>query len=117
MGADATAAVAVAAQPATHAPVKRLSHQSSGGNSPSVSLSVSVPAGSKVSSYATEEDSVAAPARHIIRAAQLTTHTQAKAIARTFLPHHRGVRGAGVFGRARDVWSASVPARSGTSAQ
>ena len=60
MGADATAAVAVAAQPATHAPVKRLSHQSSGGNSPSVSLSVSVPAGSKVSSYATEEDSVAA---------------------------------------------------------
>ena len=60
MGADATAAVAVAAQPATHAPVKRLSQQSSGGNSPSVSLSVSVPAGSKVSSYATEEDSVAA---------------------------------------------------------
>ena len=53
MGADGTV-VATAAAPATHAPVKRLSQQSSGGNSPSA-LSVSVPTGSKLSSYAKED--------------------------------------------------------------
>ena len=52
MGADGT--VAASAAPATHAPVKRLSQQSSGGNSPSA-LSVSVPTGSKMSSYALED--------------------------------------------------------------
>ena len=53
MGTDAMVA---ATPPATHAPVKRLSQQSSsGGNSPSA-LSMSVPTtGSKVSSYAMED--------------------------------------------------------------
>ena len=44
-----------AAPPAAHAPVKRLSQQSSsGGNSPSA-LSVSVPTGSRISSYGSED--------------------------------------------------------------
>ena len=55
MGADGTAVAAAAAAPATHAPVKRLSQQSSSGGNPPSALSVSVPTGSKMSSYALED--------------------------------------------------------------